>query len=340
MGLARDDDCYVEFSMLSTRIAFMAVAATLLSLATATAQTYPTRPIMMIVPFAAGGPSDTIARLVAQKMSSALDQQVNIENVAGAGGAIGTRRVAQASPDGYTILINDLALPAAPLLNRSAGYDALNDLDTIGLVNAGPMVWIARRGIGADDAKGLLALMKATPEKFTLGHSGIGSNSYICGQLVQQALGIKLVEVPFRGAGPAMNDMIAGQIDLMCEQSTTAIPQIQGNRVTGYAVTSSTRMDTLPSLPTMAEAGLTGLEFTVWHGLYAPKGTPPAAIETLNRALQSALADAVARQRFIEAGRTEFPSDRRTPVAHRAALEAEIVKLRTALEKAGVSAAN
>ena len=285
----------------------------------AQAQTFPERPVTMIVPFAAGGPTDTLARILAQAMAGALAQSVVIENVPGNAGAIGAQRLIRAKPDGYTILISDLALPAAPLLNAAVTYDLARDFTPLGLVNAGPMVLLARSGF-APAPEAAFGQMKAKAKALNLGHSGLGSNSHMCGLLVQQALGATFTEVPYRGAGPAMNDLLAGTLDLMCEQSTTAIPQIEGGKVSAVGVTSPARLPVLPDVPTLAAGGLSGFDFTLWHGLYAPPGTPAAIVGRLNAALRAALADPAVRERYAQAGRTEFPEGELTPDAHRARL--------------------
>lgn len=299
------------------------------------ADDYPTRPITMIVPFAAGGPTDSLARVLAQAMSEPLRQTVLVENVPGAGGSLGAQRLTRADADGYAILLTDLALPAGPLLNPNVKYDISKDFAPIGVVNAGPMILISKPGLAAD-ASELFKLMRDKADKLTLGHSGVGSNSQMCGLFIQQTLGIKLTEIPYRGAGPAMNDMLAGQLDIMCEQSTTAIPQIEAQKVMAYGVTSPKRLAVFPNLPTLSEAGLTQFEFTVWHGLYAPPATPPAIIEKLNGALQTGLASPLARKRFEDAGRVEFSADQRSPDAHRKMLNFESQRLAEALGKAGL----
>lgn len=299
------------------------------------ADDYPSRAITMIVPFAAGGPTDSLARVLAQAMSDPLRQTVVVENAPGAGGSLGANRLTRADADGYTILLTDLALPAGPILNPNVKYDIGKDFATIGVVNAGPMILISKPGL-ATDAADLFKLMKKDASKLTLGHSGVGSNSQMCGLFIQQTLGVKLTEIPYRGAGPAMNDMLSGQLDVMCEQSTTAIPQIEGQKVTAYGVTSPTRLPLFPNLPTLSEAGLAKFEFTVWHGLYAPPATSPAVIQKLNGALQTALASPLARKRFEDAGRVEFAADQRSPEAHRNMLDFESRRLTDALGKAGL----
>jgi tripartite-type tricarboxylate transporter receptor subunit TctC len=317
-------------------------AAIVLSLAfapgVAAAQTYPTRPVTMIVPFAAGGPTDSLARILAQAMSEALGQQVVLENVPGAGGGLGTTRLIRAQADGYTTLIHDLALPAGPLLNKNLTYDLNRELEPIGLINAGPMVLISRQGL-APDAASLFTSIRKNPDRISLGHSGLGTNSHMCGLLVQQALGVRVTEVPYRGAAPAMNDMLAGQLDIMCEQSTTAIPQIQAQKVVAHGVTSAKRLAALPDVPTLSENSIAGFDFSTWHGLYVPANTPAAVIESLNQALQKALANPNTQSRFAAAGRTEFATDQRSPTAHRNLLSADQKRLKAALESAGLKPA-
>lgn len=316
------------------------VAALVVSAGAAAAQTYPSRNITMIVPFAAGGPSDAIARLVAQSMSNTLKQQVIVENVAGAGGTAGAARLTKAEKDGYTILIHHVALAAGASLYKNLSYDTLGDIDTIGLVNYGPMVVTTKKDYPAADAKALLAKLKADGNKTSAAHAGVGSNSHLCNLLLQQTLGTKFTEAAYRGTGPAMNDLMAGQVDLLCDQSTTAVPQIQGGTIKAFAVTSQDRLDVIKDVPTMAEAGFPNFEFVIWHGLYAPKGTPKEAIATLNKALQVALDDANVKARFADVGTTTFPADARSPEAHRARLEKEVATWKDVLGKAGVSAGN
>ncbi|RTL68190.1 MAG: tripartite tricarboxylate transporter substrate binding protein BugD [Hyphomicrobiales bacterium] len=300
------------------------------------AQGYPERPVTLVVPFAAGGPSDAIGRVIAQRMSRELKQQIVIENVAGVGGTLGSARVVKAAPDGYTLLINDLALPSAPLLKRNLTFNVRADLVPVGVLNTGPMVLIARRTLGIASVGDLAARMKGDSTPLNLGHSGIGSNSHMCGLLLQASIGAKVTEVAYRGAGPAMNDLVGGTLDIMCEQTATALPQVQGGSVVALAVTSAARLPALPSVPTMIEAGHAGFEFVLWHGLYAPSGTPKPIIDVLSQAMNASLDDPEIRARYAEMGRSELPPDARTPAAHAARLEAEIERLRGLLEGAGV----
>ena len=317
-------------------LAILVFAAILVGNRTATAQVYPSKPITLIVPFAAGGPTDALARLLGQRMSEVIKQPIIIENIGGAGSMLGTARAAKAPPDGYTILINDLALPSAPYLRKSLPINVRTDLTPIGLINAGPLILIARKSMRADTAAQVLALFKAEQTNIKFGHGGTGTNSHMCGLLIQQALGVTFTSVPYRGTGPAMNDLLGGTLDILCEQSQTALPQVLGDKVTAYGVTSTARITSIPNVPTLAEAGLTGFDFLVWHGLYAPKGTPDAIVEALNRALNASLDDPTTRQRYAEMGRIEFPLDQRTPTAHKARLNSEINRLGKLLEAAGI----
>jgi tripartite-type tricarboxylate transporter receptor subunit TctC len=320
--------------------AALAAAVVALLPGTAGAQAFPTRPITLVVPFAAGGPSDAIARLLGQSMSTTLGQQVVIENVAGAGGTTGAARVAKAEGDGHTLLIHHVALAAGASLYKALPYDTLRDLEPVGLVNQGPMVLTTKKAYPPETASELFARLKTEGSKITAAHAGIGSNSHLCNLLLQQAFGVKFTEVAYRGTGPAMNDLVSGQVDLLCDQSTNAVPQIQGGTIKAFAVTSRTRLDVLPNLPTMQEAGSPNFEFTIWHGLYAPRGTPRPVIDSLNKALQAALADPTIRARFAEVGTQLFPATERSPEAHRAQLEREVAVWRDVVAKAGVSVGN
>jgi tripartite-type tricarboxylate transporter receptor subunit TctC len=316
-------------------------AATLaISAGLAAAQGYPTRPLTLIVPFAAGGPSDAIARRIGQSMSETLKQQVVIENVAGAGGTTGAARLAKAQKDGYTLLIHHVALAAGASLYKTLPYDTLGDIEPIGLVNYGPMVVTTRKDYPAEDAKALFAKLKEDGSKTTAAHAGVGSNSHLCDLLLQQTLGVKFTEAAYRGTGPAMNDLMAGQVDLLCDQSTTAVPQVQGGTIKAFAVTSKDRLDVLKNLPTMQEAGFPNFEFVIWHGLYAPKGTPKEAVDALNKALQVALDNANVKARFVDVGTQAFPANERSPEAHKARLEREVATWKDVIGKAGVSAGN
>lgn len=315
-----------------------AALAGLLSLslsAPALAQAFPTKPITVIVSFAAGGPSDVIARLLGEQMGKTLGQPVVVENVAGAGGTAGAKRLAAAEPDGHTILIHHLALAAAPALYANLGYDTKTAFAPIGLVNTGPMVIASKLALPPTDAKAFFPYIKANAEKLTIAHAGVGSNSHLCAVLMSQQLGAKFNQVAYRGTGPAMNDLVGGQIDILCDQSTSAIPQIQGKSIRAYAVTSAQRLGVLPETPTMAEAGAK-LDMTIWHGLYAPKGTPAAVLDKLNAALRVALKDPGVVEKFKAFGTSTFPESELTREAHAKLFAAEVDKWATSLAAAGV----
>jgi tripartite-type tricarboxylate transporter receptor subunit TctC len=294
----------------------------------------------MIVPYAAGGPSDAIGRLVAQSMSQTLGQQVIIENVAGAGGTTGAARLAKAEPNGYTLLIHHVALAAGASLYKNLPYETLGGFETIGLVNFGPMVVTTKKDYPADGAKALLEKLKADGAKTTIAHAGVGSNSHLCSLLLQRALGTKFTEVAYRGTGPAINDLMSGQVDILCDQSTTAVPQIQGNTIKAFAVTSKDRLDVIPNIPTLGETGLKDFEFVIWHGLYAPKGTPQDVVQRLNKALQVALDDANVKARFADVGTQVFPASERSPQAHQTRLEKEVATWRDVIANSGLSVGN
>lgn len=302
----------------------------------AAAQNFPSRPVTLIVPFAAGGPSDVIARLLGEHMGRTLGQQVVVENVAGAGGTAGAKRLASSAPDGYTLLIHHLALAAAASLYANLGYDTQTAFATVGLVNTGPMVVAGKLGLPPVDGKAFFPYAKQQADKLTIAHAGIGSNSHLCAVLMSQALGAKFAQVAYRGTGPAMNDLVAGQVDVLCDQSTTAVPQIQGGKIRAYAVTSPERLDVLPNVPTATEAG-TRLDMTIWHGLYAPNGTPAAALDKLNGALKAALKQPVVQERFKAVGTSAFPEAEWTREAHTKRFAGEIAKWAASLKAAGVT---
>ncbi|WP_235961191.1 tripartite tricarboxylate transporter substrate-binding protein [Falsiroseomonas selenitidurans] len=289
----------------------------------------------MIVPFAAGGPTDTVARLIAQAMSTALGQTVVVENVGGAGGTLGAQRCAQARPDGYTILLHHIGMATIPTLYRRLAYDPLGGFETVGLVTEVPMTLIGRKTLSAQTMTELAALVRREGQNLNYANAGIGAASHLCGLLLQQALGTKMTTVPYRGTGPAMNDLLAGTVDLMCDQTTNTTEQIKAGSVRAFAATTPARIAALPDLPTAAEGGLPGFEVSVWHGLYAPKATPAAIIARLNQALLAALTDANVGTRFAALGTAPVPVARATPEAHRAFWQADIAKWRPLIQAAG-----
>jgi tripartite-type tricarboxylate transporter receptor subunit TctC len=323
--------------MIKTFLRF-AVCVLILGASQLHAQQYPTKVITLIVPFTAGGPTDTVGRLVARAMGEALKQQVIVENVGGAGGTIAANKVAKATPDGYTVLIHHIGMSTAPALYRKLPYDPVNDFEHIGLVNDTPMTIVARQNFPAKDLKEVIAYVKANKDKVTYANAGLGAASHLCGMLFMSAIQTDFTTVPYQGTAPAMNDLLGGQVDFMCDQTTNTTSQIKGGRVKVYAVTTKARVPSLPDVPTAHEAGLPNFEVVVWHGLYAPKGTPKPVVATLTKAMQAAIKDPTVKQRFAELGAESVPENRATPEAHRSFLKAEIEKWGPIIKKAGVYA--
>jgi len=309
---------------MSTRL-IAAVAAVAISMP-AIAQGYPSHPITIVVPYAAGGPSDTVAHIVGHAMSKSLGQPVVIETVAGLGGTFGVEHVAHARPDGYTLLLMNVGISASVSLYRHLPYDPVKDLDPIGLIADVPMVMIARADFGPRDVKELGAYVKANSDRLTLANAGVGSASHLCGMLYLAAIGADVTTVPYKGTGPAMSDLISGQVDFMCDQATNAIPQIRSGKVRAYAVTTAKRVPALPGLPTFAESGLKGVEIASWNGLWAPHGTPRADLDRIVLALQAALKDPEVASQFADLGAQIATQDRATPAALRDELAAGIAK--------------
>src|SRR6266516_6715320 len=274
--------------------------ALLAAATTALAQNYPTRPITMLVPYAAGGPTDTVARVVAQAMGKPLGQTIVVENKPSAGGIIAPEQVKNAKPDGYTILIHHIGMATTPALYRELRFNPLTDFDYIGLINDVPMTIIAKPGMPAKDFKEFLAYIKANKDKVTYANAGIGAASHLCGMLFMSAIQTDFLTLPYKGTAPAMNDLLGGQEALMFDQTTNTTSQIKGGKVKVYGVTSKTRVASLPDIPTLDELGLKGFEVGIWHGLYAPKGTPKPVIDKLSAALQQAVKDETVRKRFAD----------------------------------------
>jgi tripartite-type tricarboxylate transporter receptor subunit TctC len=297
--------------------------AAALCASTASAQTYPSKPITLVVAYAAGGPSDSIGRLISKVMSEALGQQIIVENVAGAGGTTAAARVAKAAPDGHTLLIHHVALAAGASLYSNPGYDTVSAFEPVGLVNYGPFVLISKKDFPANSLADLLTKMKADGPKITMAHAGVGSGSHLCGIMLGQALGASFTFVPYRGTAPAMNDTVGGQVDVLCDQTTNALPQIEGKTVKPFGVTSLEPISQLPGLPAVASQ-LNGFDLSVWHAVYGPKGMPAEATQKLNAALQKALADADVQKRFADLGTLLFPADQRSPQALQSKLDKEV----------------
>lgn len=300
----------------------------------AQAPAYPTRTITMVVGFAPGGPADTIARLVAPALGADLGQTVVVDNVSGAGGSIGQGRVAAARPDGHTILFGSLAQATIPTLYRSLSFDP-TAMEAIGMINEVPMSIIARRDFPATTLAELVAVVRREGSRLNLGNSGIGGTSHLCSLLLQQAIGTEVTLVPYRGTGPAMNDLLAGRLDLGCDQTTNNSEQIRSGLVRGYAITTDERVSALPDTPTTAEAGLPAMRMSGWNMLFAPAGTPRPIVERLNRALLAMLRDEAVRRRMVELGSLPASGERTTPDGAKAFWQAEIARWKPLLEATG-----
>ncbi|HQS31869.1 MAG: hypothetical protein B7X59_05160 [Polaromonas sp. 39-63-203] len=299
---------------------------------------YPDKPISLVVPFAAGGPTDAVARMIAIPMSKSLGQTVLVENVVGAGGTIGVTKVARAAPNGYTILLHHMGMATAPALYRKLSFDPLKDFEYIGQVVDVPMTLLARKDFPANNFAELQTYLKANGNKVSLANAGLGAVSHLCGLLFMSQIGVELTTVPYKGTGPAMNDLLGGQVDLLCDQTTQTVPMIKENRVKVFGVTSSTRLATLPNVPTLAEQGLKGFDVKVWHGMYAPKGTPAPVLEKINVALRAAMQDPMVKQRLTDLSSDIPSSEKMTPAGLKTHLEAEIAKWGPVIKKAGVYA--
>ena len=321
-----------------TKLIGIVAGLALLGIAPLKAQEYPNKVVTVIVPFTAGGPTDAVARLLSVPMSKALNGQMIVENVGGAGGTIGANRVAKAAADGYTLFLHHIGMSTAPSLYRKLPYDAINDFEPIGLINETPMTLVAKKDFPPKDLKEVIAYLKANKDKVNLANAGLGAASHLCGMLFMSAIQTDLTTVPYNGTGPAMNDLLGGQVDIMCDQTTNTTTQIKAEKIKVYGVTTPKRIPSLPNVPTMEEGGLKGFEVSVWHGLYAPKGTPKATLDKLTHALQAALKDATLRQRFADLGAEPVAENRATPAALRAHLKAEIDKWTPIIKKAGAFA--
>jgi tripartite-type tricarboxylate transporter receptor subunit TctC len=318
------------------KLTIIAAALALFTGAAAAQTDYPSRTITVIVPFAAGGPTDTVARLVAESMTRTLGQQVNIENVGGAGGTLGARRVATAKPDGYTLLLHHIGQATSASLYRKHPYDPGTAFTGIGLITDVPMTIVARPDFPANSVAELIEYIKTRKQDVTLANAGVGAVSHLCGMLLQEALGTQVTTVPYKGTGPAMTDIMGSQVDILCDQTTNTTSQIKSGKVKAYAVTTTERLASFPDLPTLDEAGLKGFEVVAWHGLYAPKGTPKPVVDKLAAALQGALTDRKVVERFADLGTVPVSQEAATPAALDQYLTAEIAKWKPVIEAAGV----
>ena len=313
-----------------------ALATTTLSLTALAA--YPDKPVTIVVPFAAGGPTDKVARDLGVVLSKHLNNQtVVIENVGGAGGTLGAAKVAKAAPDGYTLLLHHIGMATSPALYRKMPYDTLGDFEYLGMVNDVPMTIVARPTLPANTMPELVKWLEANKGKINLANAGLGAASHLCGLLFQQSLKIDMTTVPYKGTGPAMTDLMGGQVDIMCDQTTNTSAQIEGGKVKGYAVTSSKRLTTpaLAKLPTLDESGMKGFNVGIWHGMYAPKGTPKPVQDQINAALRKALADPEFIKRQEALGAVVITDARLGSAEHKKFVEAEINKWGPVIKAAG-----
>ena len=309
---------------LARTFAALFLAACILATGAASAQTYPNRPITLIVPYPPGGATDAISRIIQDSMSKSLGQQVVIENIGGAGGMIAAAKAARAAPDGYTILIHQVALAAGVTMYQNLSFDVLKDFVTIGLINTAASAWSARADLPPNNFKEMVSWMKEPGRNAKIAHPGVGSFGHLAGVLVAQELGAAVTQVPYRGAGPALNDLLAGQVDLSSQSAVQSGPLIKAGKLKAYAIIGRGRFAGLPDLPTMGELGYKKLNLDFWHMLLAPAGTARPEIDRLNAALRFAMADARVKKIFAEGGMDPFPQGEETPEAAAALLKREI----------------
>ena len=317
------------------------IAVAALSAFAASADTYPSKPITIVVPFAAGGPTDRVARDLAEAMRKPLGGvSIVVDNAAGAGSAIGSAKVARAAPDGYTILLNHIAMATMPNLVRNMQFKVESDFEYLGMINDVPMTVIGKPSLPAKTYKELTTWIGQNKGKINLGNAGIGSASHLCGLMFQNALQVDMTAVPYKGTAPAMTDLIGGQIDLMCDQTTNTTSQIEAKKVSAFAVTTAKRLATpaLKDLPTLQESGVKNFEVTIWHGLYAPKGTPADVTAKLNGALKAALKDPEFIKKQEGLGAVVVTDKRMEPAEHKKFVAAEIAKWSPVIKAAGVYA--
>ena len=314
------------------------VAALLVVAPEAIAQTYPSRPVTMIVPASAGGPTDAIARVLSERMTANLGGTVLVDNVAGAGGSIGVGKVARSAPDGYTLGIGQWSHYVLNGATYALQYDLLADFAPVAMIVTGPLLLVSRKDLPANDLKGLIAWLKANPDKATAGTGGVGSPPHISGIFFQKMTGTQFQFVPYRGTAPAMRDLLAGQIDIMIDQASNVLPQLRGGTIKAFAVTAKERLPSAPDVPTVDEAGLPGLYVSVWHGLWAPKGTPAEIIAKLNGAVVKSLGEQGTKEKLAALGQDIPPPDQLTPQALGAFQKAEIEKWWPIVKDAGIKA--
>ncbi|TDM06782.1 MAG: hypothetical protein C4K60_11625 [Ideonella sp. MAG2] len=320
------------------RLSLTAVAAALSFAAFSAAAEYPEKPITVVVPFAAGGPTDKVARDLAEALRKPMGgATIVIENVGGAGGTLGAAKVAKAAPDGYTLLLHHIGMATAPALYRNLQYKTLEDFEYVGMINEVPMTVIGRSTLPANNYAELAKWLEANKGKINLANAGLASASHLCGLMFQQSLKIDMTTVPYKGTAPAMTDLLGGQVDIMCDQTTNTTGQIESGKVKAFAVTTTKRLSTpsLAKLPTMDESGVKGFNVSIWHGLYAPKGTPKAVLDKVNTALKAALKDPEFIKREEALGAVIISDARVNGAEHKKFVEAEINKWGPVIKAAG-----
>jgi tripartite-type tricarboxylate transporter receptor subunit TctC len=321
-----------------TRKFAIALALALGQATGAYAQDFPTKLVTIVVPFAAGGPTDTLTRNLAQAMTASLKQQVIIDNTVGAGGTIGAAKVAKSRPDGYTLLVYHIGMSTAPALYRKLPFDPLNDFAPIGLISDVPMTLIANEKFPPNNLKELIAYLKANKDKVSYGNAGLGAASHLCGMLFMSAIRTDINTIPYKGTAPALTALLGNEVQFVCDQTTNTIGHIQAKKVKVYGVTTRTRLKAMPDTPTLEEAGLKGFEVAVWHGLWAPKGTPQPVVDRLVAALQAALKDPQFAANLAKLATDPVPLARATPAALQKHVKAEIDKWGPIIKKAGIYA--
>ena len=312
--------------LLKTLLFSLASISFSMSTTIAWADDYPSKPVVIVVPFAAGGPTDAVARLLAVPMTKYLGQTVIVENTVGAGGTIAANRVAKSPKEGYAVLLQHIGIATAPALYSKLPYDTLNDFEYIGQVVNVPMTLIGRKNLPAKDFKELLAYIQKNKDKVTLANAGPGAVSQLCGMLFTSQLGIPLTQIPYKGTGPAITDILGGQVDLLCDQTTNTLAHIKADKVNLYGTTTLKRLSSLPNVPTLNEQGLKGFQIVAWHGMYVSKGTPAPILEKLNGALKYALADKEVKSRLDELNVEIAPPEDVTPAGLKRQVEAEVKK--------------
>ena len=301
-------------------------------------QAYPARPVTLIVPFAAGGPSDALARVLAQRMTAVTGQPMVVENVTGAGGTLGAAKAAQARPDGYTLLLSHIGQATSVSLYRKLPYHPVDAFESVAIIAEVPMVIVGRKDFPSKNAAELLASIRANRDRLTYGNGGVGSASHLCGLLLTSSLKVDMTTVSYKGSGPALTDVLGGHIDLLCDQTTTTVPQIRSGAIRAYAVTTPKRVASLPDVPTLDESGIKGFEVTVWYGVLAPKGTPGSVLQYVATSLRTAMADPATQKRFDDFGAQAMTGEPAMPAGADRFFRSEVTKWAPVIKAAGVYA--